>query len=81
MENLIQLNVFPNLVIRLYERHLSVVKAETHLALSDIFKRNVQVSWFLRFWQILFSRENSDADRLTKCVYLDSISLNSTAEI
>ena len=33
-----------NLIIRLYERHLSIVEAETNLAFFDIFGRNLQIS-------------------------------------
>ena len=84
MENVIfniKVSTSTNLIIRLYERHLSVVEAKTNLAFFDIFGENVQISWFLRFRLIRISRVNSQADWLTKGFYLDSISLDSAAEI
>ena len=84
MENVIfnlKVPTSTNLIIRLYERHLSVVEAKTNLAFFDIFGENVQISWFLRFRLIRISGVNSQADWLTKGFYLDSISLDSAAEI
>ena len=79
--NFLKVSTCTNLIIRLYERRLSVVEAKTNLAFFDIFERNVQISWFLRLRLIRFSGVNSQADWLTKGFYLDSISLDSAAKI